>query len=403
MAFDPATDRFYFTLGSTAFLIDPETGIATSIGTIQAVNNGQPIGFISGLALEGPALAIGNVSIDVLPVNDAPRFVAGNSQTVGNDFGPQVVPGWATAISPGAANESQQHLNFVLNANQPNLFSVQPTVDAAGTLRYTPAPGVVGTASITIALHDDGGNANGGVDTSAQQTFTIAVVPPPGPPGVFLVAGTLRINGAVQADAASVTLNGNRIFVNGTIGGVHVSQSFLKAQVQRIEAYLGDGNDSLTIGGTVRTPIFIDAGAGNDRIRAGGGPAVLFGGDGNDLLTGGTNRDVLIGGAGADTLSGGGNSDLLIAGTTAFDQNKAALLAIQAEWTSSRSLNMRMADLRAGAGPFLQPLGVKLVQNQTVLSDADVDTLFGGGDLDWFFADLGTDRLKDRLNSEKVS
>lgn len=402
MAFDPATSRLYFTLGSTAYLIDPLTGHATSIGTIQAVNNGQPIGYISGLALEGPDLAIGTVSIDVLPINDAPSFVAGINQTVGSDFGPQTIPLWATGISAGAANESQQHLNFVLNVNQPDLFSVEPTVDASGTLRYTPLPGAVGTASITIALHDDGGTANGGVDTSAQQTFTITVVPPPGPTGVFLVAGTLRINGGATADAASVTQSGNRLVVNGTIGGAHVSQSFFKGQVQRIEAYLGDGNDSLTIGSTVRTPAFVDGGAGNDKIRAGGGPSVLLGGDGNDALTGGTNRDVLIGGSGADTLSGGGNSDLLIAGTTAFDQNKAALLAIQAEWSSGRSLNQRMADLRSGAGPFLQPLGVKLVQNQTVLNDTEVDTLFGGADLDWFFADLAKDKLKDRLSSEKV-
>jgi uncharacterized repeat protein (TIGR01451 family) len=402
MAYDPATGTLLFTLSSTLYSIDRLTGAATPIGPIVSASNGQPIGYISGLALEGPALSFGTVGIDVLPVNDAPRFNAGGNQVVGSDFGPQKILNWATAISPGAANESQQHLNFVLNVSPTSLFSVQPAVDAAGTLTYTPAPGAVGTATITVALHDDGGNANGGSDTSAQQTFTITIVPPPGPTGVFLVGGVLRINGGPLTDAASVTLTHNRLLVSGTIGGIHVSQSFTAAQVQRIEAYLGDGNDSLTIGSTVRTPVFADGGAGNDTIRAGGGPSVLVGGDGNDVLTGGSARDVLIGGAGADTLSGGGNSDLLLAGTTSFDQNKAALLAIQAEWTSSRSLNQRMADLRSGSGPFLSPLGVKLVAGATVFDDADVDTLFGGADLDWFFADLSRDKLKDRVSAEKI-
>src|SRR5207302_603021 len=33
-----------------------------------------------------------------------------------------------------------------------------------------------GTATVTVKLHDNGGTANGGVDTSAAQTFTITVV-----------------------------------------------------------------------------------------------------------------------------------------------------------------------------------------------------------------------------------
>src|SRR5207247_1536146 len=54
-------------------------------------------------------------------------------------------------------------------------FSAQPTVAANGTLTFTPAANASGTATVTVQLHDNGGTADGGVDTSAAQTFTITV------------------------------------------------------------------------------------------------------------------------------------------------------------------------------------------------------------------------------------
>ena len=45
------------------------------------------------------------------------------------------------------------------------------------TLTYTPAANANGLATVTVRLKDDGGTANGGVDTSGPQTFTITVTP----------------------------------------------------------------------------------------------------------------------------------------------------------------------------------------------------------------------------------
>jgi HD-GYP domain-containing protein (c-di-GMP phosphodiesterase class II) len=121
-----------------------------------------------------------SLTIAVTPVNDAPSFVAGSDQTVIQDSGAQTVSGWATQIDDGAG-ESGQALDFVTTGDtNPALFSVAPSVDSAtGTLVFTPASGVYGTATITLVLHDDGGTANGGDDTSAPQTFTILVAGPP--------------------------------------------------------------------------------------------------------------------------------------------------------------------------------------------------------------------------------
>jgi large repetitive protein len=114
-------------------------------------------------------------TINVGPVNDAPSFTAGAVQTVFEDSGAQSVPGWATAISPGPADESGQAVTFNVSNDNNALFSVQPAVAANGTLSYTPAPDAFGTANISVTAMDDGGTANGGVDTSAAQVVAINV------------------------------------------------------------------------------------------------------------------------------------------------------------------------------------------------------------------------------------
>jgi large repetitive protein len=115
------------------------------------------------------------VTVNITPVNDAPSFTKGADETVLEDAGAQTVPGWATAISAGPANESSQTVDFVVTNDTNALFSAQPAIAANGTLTYTPAANANGSAIVTVKIHDDGGTANGGQDTSAEQTFTITV------------------------------------------------------------------------------------------------------------------------------------------------------------------------------------------------------------------------------------
>jgi len=114
--------------------------------------------------------------LTVNSVNDPPSFSKGADQTVNENDGAQTVNSWATNISAGPANESGQTLTFlVTNNSNPALFAVAPAISSTGTLTYTPATGVSGTAAITIAVMDNGGTANGGGDTSATQSFNINV------------------------------------------------------------------------------------------------------------------------------------------------------------------------------------------------------------------------------------
>src|SRR6185503_2196018 len=113
--------------------------------------------------------------LTVTAVNDAPSFTKGADQTVNEDAAAQSVAGWATSISSGPANESGQAVDFIVSNNNNPLFSAQPVVSPTGTLTYTPAPNANGSATVSVKIHDDGGTANGGVNCSAVQTFTITV------------------------------------------------------------------------------------------------------------------------------------------------------------------------------------------------------------------------------------
>ena len=119
--------------------------------------------------------ATDTATLAITAVNDAPSFVKGADQSILVIAGAQTIPGWATSISAGPADESGQVVNFIVtNNSNPGLFSVAPAISPSGTLTYTPS-GSAGTATITLVLHDNGGTANGGVDTSPSQMFTITV------------------------------------------------------------------------------------------------------------------------------------------------------------------------------------------------------------------------------------
>ena len=132
------------------------------------VNDGAAANNLSNIATS---------TITITAVNSVPSFTKGADQTVLEDSGPQSVPGWATAISAGPPDEAGQTVTFNVSNNNNALFAAQPSVASNGTLTYTPAANANGSATVTISISDNGGTLNGGVDTSAAQTFTINVTP----------------------------------------------------------------------------------------------------------------------------------------------------------------------------------------------------------------------------------
>jgi hypothetical protein len=154
----------------------------------------------NGTQTSAPAL----VAITITPVNDAPSFSASEPPAVNEGSGAHSLPGWAS-FDPGPANESDQAvLEYLVGAiGNPALFAVAPSVAPDGTLSYTLAAQANGTSTFEVAVRDDGGTANGGVDLGTTQTFTITVDAVNGAPG-FVAGGDV----AALEDAGAQTVAG---------------------------------------------------------------------------------------------------------------------------------------------------------------------------------------------------
>jgi uncharacterized repeat protein (TIGR01451 family) len=144
------------------------------------------------------------VNITVTPVNDAPSFTGGGDQKA-NQNSPLQTVNWASNISAGPANESGQTTLFWVSNDNPSLFALVPAIAPDGKLRYRPATNAFGVATVRVTLRDDGGTANGGVDSSSEVVFSITINSPPAVSIISPLDGTVLINPAtfsVLADAS---------------------------------------------------------------------------------------------------------------------------------------------------------------------------------------------------------
>ncbi len=176
----------------------------------------------------------------------------------------------------------------------------------------------------------------------------------------------------------------------------------------------GSGDDSL-FGGN--RPDTLDGGNGNDLLRGGDGNDSLTGGRGHDILLGeadndslqgdlsanngsaALSRDILVGGLGADSLLGLGGEDLLISGSTSLSDGDLQLA--MAEWSASRDVLVRQANLKDGTGSTERNNGSVFLASsgagQNIFDDNAIDSALGGEDRDWFFINLAQDETDGDL------
>ncbi|MCX6854661.1 MAG: Ig-like domain-containing protein, partial [Verrucomicrobia bacterium] len=115
----------------------------------------------------------------------------------------QTTSAFGTSISAGP-NESAQTVSFVVTNSNNALFTVQPAISSTGTLTYTLSPTASGSADVSVTAQDNGGTANGGVDSTAAQTFRITVTPVNNPPVVTFAQSTVtRLEDSGAHSAAS--------------------------------------------------------------------------------------------------------------------------------------------------------------------------------------------------------
>nr|MBE9134945.1 cadherin-like domain-containing protein [Tychonema sp. LEGE 07196] len=163
--------------------------------------------------------------VTVNPVNDIPSFSATNPVAVNQNPGAQTLTNWATFSPGGGTDEATQTATYtVSNISNSALFTTAPAVDAAGNLTYTPAATASGTSTFDVAVQDSGGTANGGIDTSTSQPFTITVNPAPTITNVSIPANKTYVAGenldfTVTFNEAVTITNGANLPITLNTGG----------------------------------------------------------------------------------------------------------------------------------------------------------------------------------------
>src|SRR5262249_54838823 len=107
--------------------------------------------------------------VTVTAVNDLPTIDPVGGLVIDEDSGEQVIP--LTGISAGPTTESGQGLTVTVVSGNQSLIpngDVEYTGGTPGTPRFTLPANVNGLASLTVAVTDDGGTANGGANQVAM-------------------------------------------------------------------------------------------------------------------------------------------------------------------------------------------------------------------------------------------
>ncbi|MBX7106648.1 MAG: hypothetical protein K1X57_21415 [Gemmataceae bacterium] len=187
---------------------------------------------------------------------------------------------------------------------------------------------------------------------------------------------TILVGSTSTGSQVSVSINGvsfglfsltsaGRVFIEAGAGNDRVIADTLN-RATRISG--GAGNDTIT-GGLLSD--LIRGNDGSDRLSGAAGNDIILGGAGDDQIEGGDGRDLLIGGVGADRVRGGAGEDILIGGTTSYDNDETALIALHGIWLSPASLSDRVAMLTS-------PKGIGFRPGDTVKLSDEEDALNGG-------------------------
>jgi CSLREA domain-containing protein len=452
----------------TLTVTDKDGGVSPPASATITVDNVAPTASItgapaSGHSPEGTPISLGSTVTDPSSVDLAAGFsyawsatkngaayASGSSASFSftpNDNGTYVVTLTATDKDGGVSQAASATIT---------VDNIAPTAGLSG-----PADGVRGQArTFTLTATDPSS-----VDQAAGFTFTITwndgtTQTVTGPSGTtvshtFTATGAYRVQvtatdkdggtsaAATQTDTITAVAletdptdsSKTALFVGGTTGADTITikpadaSGTLDVKIGATDlghfkpsghliVYGQAGDDTIklqtaTVSGKtvyVTAPAFLFGGDGNDTLNTQGSSAnnVLEGGAGNDILQAGGGRDLLVGGTGADVLHGDGGDDILIGGTTDYDSNLTALNALMAEWgRTDADYNTRVKHLNGTlSGGLNGGTLLKAGTGGTVHDDAAIDTLFGEGGSDWFFALLsGTnqDKVKDRAAGELVT
>jgi len=229
----------------------------------------------------------------------------------------------------------------------------------------------LGTTNVVV-------RATAGSETSAAVSQTVSSV------AQRVENGVLKIGGTVGNDRLSLDSKGTGVVINNGRGKTAV------ANVQKVEVYLGPGNDTLTA--KVNVPLTVWAGDGQDIVTASGPQSTIYGGAGTDLLVTGGAHDVVFGEAGDDLIMATGKRSIVVGGTgrDRMMVTDSQSLAIAGDATlSAATLDSLYAELgkRNATATSLQALLVGKVTD-----DNAVDSICGNA---WVLLGIGDNAPKN--------
>lgn len=193
-------------------LLAAQTG-SVSYQVVSPAGQTGSVSFSNGLlSVDGSALPIGGQALlPPAPPNQPPLVgFATNVVRVLEDSVAFTLNAFATL---SASEATQAVTSVTLSLDNPEFFSVQPTISLAGQLTFTLAPNAFGTNTITVVAADNGGSSLGGVDATTN-TFVIEIQAVNDAPS-FVINTNLFATPSLPAPALRYSFDGTGDDVSG--------------------------------------------------------------------------------------------------------------------------------------------------------------------------------------------
>ncbi|QHS59819.1 Ig-like domain-containing protein [Chitinophaga agri] len=164
------------------------------------------------------------VTVKVLPVNLAPSLDPISDETVCPSDDIHTIN-----LNGASAGEAAQTFSFRISTDKPANFDQLSVSSTSGQVTYQLKPTATGTATVTVTIQDNGGTANGGVDT-LRRSFTITVA----------TLGQVDItsdkgNSISKGDVVNLTATGGTIFKWDNATGIISGQNSAVLVVRPME------------------------------------------------------------------------------------------------------------------------------------------------------------------------
>jgi hemolysin type calcium-binding protein len=130
------------------------------------------------------------------------------------------------------------------------------------------------------------------------------------PATAVIYGSNLIVDGTDRSESITVRLDGNRVTVDSTSirDGRSYTSGIDAPRVRQVVIHARGGDDTINFA-TLKVPVMVWGGNGNDRVYAGSGNDTIYGDPGNDTVLGSSGNDWLVGGEGVDQVFGGGGDD----------------------------------------------------------------------------------------------